>query len=63
MNKGELVAAIATKAGVTKKDADVALSATLAAIVEAVAAGDKVSPVGFGAFEPRQRRARQGPQS
>lgn len=60
MNKGELVDAIASKAQVTKKEADAALSATLEAIVEAVAAGDKVSLVGFGAFEPRDRQAREG---
>lgn len=60
MNKGELVDAIATKAEVTKKAADAALTATLQAIVEAVAGGDKVTLVGFGSFEPRNRQAREG---
>jgi len=60
MNKGELIDEIATKAGVTKKDADAALTATLEAIVEAVASGDKVTLVGFGSFEPRERQAREG---
>jgi DNA-binding protein HU-beta len=60
MNKGELVDAIAQKAEVTKKDADVLLSVLLDSIMEAVAAGDKVTLVGFGSFEPRQRAAREG---
>ncbi len=60
MNKGELVDAIAAKASVTKKDADAILTATLNAIVEAVVAGDKVTIVGFGTWEPRQRQKRRG---
>lgn len=60
MNKGELVEAIAAKANVTKKDADIVLSATLDAILEAVAGGDKVTLVGFGSFEQRERKAREG---
>ncbi len=60
MNKGELVDAIATKAAMTKKDTDVALSAALDAIIEAVSSGDKVTLVGFGTFEPRERQAREG---
>ncbi len=60
MNKGELIDAIAAKAEVTKKDADAVLTATLEAIVEAVAAGGKVTLVGFGSFEPRERQAREG---
>jgi len=65
MNKGDLVDAIADKAGVTKKQADAILTATLDTIQEAVASGDKVTLVGFGTFEPRQRQAREGrnPQS
>jgi DNA-binding protein HU-beta len=58
MNKGELVAAIAAKANVTKKEADDVLSATLETIVQAVASGDKVTLVGFGSFEKRDRAAR-----
>jgi DNA-binding protein HU-beta len=60
MNKGKLVDAIAQKAEMTKKDADVLLSVLLDSIMEAVAGGDKVTLVGFGSFEPRQRAAREG---
>jgi len=60
MNKGELVDKIAEKASVTKKDADAILSAMLDVILEAVASGDKVTLVGFGTFEARERQAREG---
>lgn len=60
MNKGELVDAIAEKANVTKKQADAILTAALEAIQEEVAAGNKVTLVGFGTFEPRQRSEREG---
>lgn len=60
MNKGELIDSIASKASITKKDADVILSATLETIIEAVTEGDKVTLVGFGTFEARQRQAREG---
>lgn len=51
---------IATKATVTKKDADLALTAAVEAIMDAVASGEKVTLVGFGTFEARQRQAREG---
>ncbi|MEG3846283.1 HU family DNA-binding protein [Microcoleus sp. herbarium19] len=60
MNKGELVDAVAEKASVTKKQADAVLSAALEAIMEAVSEGDKVTLVGFGSFESRERKAREG---
>lgn len=60
MNKGELVDVIASKASVTKKTADVSLTATVEAIMEAVSSGDKVSLFGFGSFESRQRQAPEG---
>ena len=60
MNKAELVYAIAVKASVSKKDAEAILTAMLDVIQEAVADGQKVSVVGFGAFEPRKRAAREG---
>jgi DNA-binding protein HU-beta len=60
MNKGELVDKIAEKANVTKKDADLVLTAMLDAIIETVASGDKVTLVGFGTFEARDRQAREG---
>ena len=60
MNKGELVDAVASKAEVTKKQADTVISATIEAIMEAVSGGDKVTLVGFGSFERRHRKAREG---
>lgn len=60
MNKAELIAKIAENGGLTKKDAEKALAATLAAIEEALVAGDKVSLVGFGNFEVKTRAARKG---
>jgi DNA-binding protein HU-beta len=60
MNKGELIDAVAEKANVTKKQADSVLSAALEAIMEAVSDGDKVTLVGFGSFESRERKAREG---
>jgi DNA-binding protein HU-beta len=60
MNKGELIDQIAAKANVTKKDADVVLTAMLDVITEAVASGHKVTLVGFGTFEARERQAREG---
>ena len=60
MNKTELIAAVAEKAGISKKDADAAVNTTLDTIVEMVAAGDKVQLVGFGTFEPRERSAKTG---
>jgi DNA-binding protein HU-beta len=60
MNKTELVAAIAAKTGVTKKDADAILSATVDTIIDTVASGEKVVLIGFGSFEVRKRSARTG---
>lgn len=60
MNKAELVNAVADKAGVTKKQADEIVSATIDTIVDTVSGGDKVTLVGFGSFEPRDRKAREG---
>lgn len=60
MNKGELIDAIAEKASVTKKEADAVLTAALEAITAAVAEGDKVTLVGFGTFEARERKEREG---
>ncbi len=60
MNKGELIDAIASKANVTKKEADAIVSAAIDSIMEAVSSGDKVTLVGFGSFEPRKRQAREG---
>lgn len=60
MNKGELIDAIAEKTSITKKDADTALTAALDVITEAVAKGKKVTLVGFGTFEARERKEREG---
>ena len=60
MNKGELVDQVAEKATVTKKQADAVISATIEAIMEAVSSGDKVTLVGFGSFESRERKEREG---
>ena len=60
MKKTELIAAIAEQSGLSKKDAEKALSATLDTIVKAVADGDKIQLTGFGTFGQRQRNARTG---
>ena len=60
MNKTELIAAIAEKAGLTKKDAERAVNATIDAITESLAKGDKVQVAGLGSFEVKNREARTG---
>lgn len=60
MNKGELVDAVAAKANVTKKQADEVISAFLSVVTEAVANGEKVTLIGFGSFERRDRSEREG---
>ena len=60
MNKPELVNAIASKSGLSKKDCETVLDAFVASVEDALKAGDKVSLVGFGAFEVRKRPARKG---
>ena len=60
MNKTELIAAVAEKAGLTKKDAERVVNATVEAITESLVKGDKVSVSGFGIFEVKTREARVG---
>ena len=60
MNKAELIAAVAESAGISKKDSEKAVNATFTAITEALEAGEKVSLVGFGAFDVKDRPARVG---
>ena len=60
MNKSELVDAISKTAELTKVDAERALSATIDAVVKAVAKGDTVTLVGFGTFKSVKRAARTG---
>ena len=60
MNKTELVNVISEKAGLSKKNSEIALNATIASIEEALKKGDKVVLVGFGTFEVKNRAARKG---
>ena len=60
MNKTELIAAVAEKADLSKKDAEAAITATVDAITEALTQGEKVQLVGFGSFEVKKREARLG---
>ena len=60
MNKTELVAAIAEKAGLSKKDAENAVKAFADTIAEELKNGNKVQIVGFGTFEVSERAAREG---
>lgn len=60
MNKGELVDKIAEKAGLTKKQIDTILNAITETISDAVSSGEKVTLVGFGTFDARDRQAREG---
>ena len=60
MNKTELIAAIADKAGIAKKDADKALAAFIDTVAAELKAGEKIQLVGFGTFEDRETAAREG---
>ena len=60
MNKAELVAAVAEKTALSKKDSEKAVNAAFEAITEALVAGGKVQLVGFGSFETKERSARIG---
>ena len=60
MNKTALVEKIAAGAGISKVDAKKALDATVAAVKDALVAGDKVQLVGFGTFAVKEQPARQG---
>lgn len=60
MNKTELIAAVAEKAEITKKDAEKAVSAVIDTIIEKVADGEEIRIVGFGTFERRERKERIG---
>ncbi len=60
MNKTELIAAVAQKAELSKKDAEKALNAVTDSVKEALAKGEKVQLVGFGTFEVKTRAARTG---
>ena len=60
MNKTELIAAVAEKAGMTKKDAERVVNATVETITESLVKGEKVQVSGFGIFEVKSREARIG---
>ncbi len=60
MNKAELVSSIAEKSNLTKKDAEAALNGFIQSVEEALSKGEKVQLVGFGTFEVRSRKAREG---
>ena len=60
MNKTELVNKISEKSSLSKKDSEAALKAMIESIEDALVSGEKVSLVGFGTFEPRERAAREG---
>lgn len=59
MTKTELVSVVAEKTGLTKKDSDAFVNAFVASVTDALVAGDKVSIVGFGTFEVRDRKEKQ----
>ncbi len=60
MNKTELVAAVAEQAGLSRKDAEVAVKAFTDVVADALKNGDKIQLVGFGTFEVSERAAREG---
>lgn len=60
MNKTELIAAVAEKAGMSKKDSEKAVNAVFETITAALTAGDKVQLVGFGSFDVKERAAHIG---
>lgn len=60
MNKTELIAAVAEKAELSKKDTEVAISAAIDVITDALRSGEKVQLVGFGSFEVKTRAERMG---
>lgn len=60
MNKTELIASVAEKAGLTKVEAKKAVEAAVAAVTEALAKGDKVALIGFGTFAVSEKGERTG---
>ncbi|MGK7933924.1 MAG: HU family DNA-binding protein [Microcystaceae cyanobacterium] len=60
MNKGDLVDKVADRASVPKKQADAVITAVVETIMDEVSKGEKVTLVGFGSFERRDRKAREG---
>ncbi len=60
MNKTDLIAAVAQKSELSKKDAEKAVNAFIATVTDSLKAGEKVQMVGFGVFEVKNREARKG---
>lgn len=60
MKKAELVAAVAAKANISKKDADAAIAAVVAVVTDALKAGDEVAIANLGTFKVKERAAREG---
>jgi DNA-binding protein HU-beta len=60
MNKSELISVVAEKAGFTKKDTEKVVNAVFDGISDALAEGDKVQVIGFGTFDVRERKSREG---
>lgn len=60
MNKKDLVQIVAKKANITKKESEEIITVILETIIKAVSEGERVTLVGFGAFEARERKAREG---
>lgn len=60
MNKSDLINSIASKSGLNKKNSEAALNAFISSVEDSLKAGDKVTLVGFGTFEVRERAERKG---
>mgnify|MGYP000660107913 FL=1 len=60
MNKSDLISTVAFKTSITKKETEAVVTAFLETIVQAVSEGERVTLVGFGSFEARERKAREG---
>ena len=59
-NKADLIDGVASKSGLTKKDATAAVEALFEVVTETLASGERVQIIGFGSFEVRDRAARKG---
>jgi len=60
VNKSELVSVVAEKAGMTKKDTEKVVVAVFDGITEALSKGEKIQIIGFGTFDVRERKEREG---
>jgi len=60
MNKSELISAVAKKTGLTKKETELVLTAILETIIDVISSGEKMTLVGFGSFEAKERKEKEG---